>query len=276
MKPVSLLTATALAALLASLAHPVFASPQACSGLANTGFPNTLITQAQWQAAGVVILPTGVLPAHCEIQGKINQRVGADGKNYAIGFHLRLPEAWNGRFFFQTQGGNDGNLGSGDGTPGGGAPSTVNQGYATVTTDAGHVPENVPVIGGQLYGLDPQTRVDYGYNSDGTVGRLSKQIIAAYYGSSPRYSYIMGCSNGGRHAMVASQRFPHLFDGYVAGDPGFNLPSAGCGAWDPAFASVAPLHSDGKPIHRSPSPADLTLVANGVAALRQAGRPQTA
>lgn len=266
MKPVSLLTTTALAALLASLAHPVLASPQACAGLANTGFPNTLITQAQWQAAGVVTLPTGVLPAHCEIQGKINQRVGADGK-HAIGFHLRLPKAWNGRFLFQTQGGNDGNLGTGDGTPGGGAPSTVNQGYATVTTDAGHVPENVPVIGEQLYGLDPQARVDYGYNSDGTVGRLSKQIIAAYYGRSPRYSYIMGCSNGGRHAMVASQRFPHLFEGYVAGDPGFNLPAAAVAeAWDTqAFASVAPLYSDGKPIlSQSFSNDDLTLVANAV------------
>lgn len=31
-----------------------------------------------------------------------------DGKAYAIGFEMRLPNAWNGRFFYQANGGTDG------------------------------------------------------------------------------------------------------------------------------------------------------------------------
>lgn len=40
------------------------------------------------------------LPGHCVVTGSINPRVGVDGKNYAIGFQLSLPDNWNGRFLF--------------------------------------------------------------------------------------------------------------------------------------------------------------------------------
>jgi feruloyl esterase len=43
----------------------------------------------------------------------------------------------------------------------------------------------------------------------------------------------MGCSNGGRDAMVAATRFADQFDGMVAADPGFNLPKAAIAQqWD--------------------------------------------
>ena len=49
-------------------------------------------------------------PAACIVKGAANERVGADGKAYALGFELRLPEAWNGRFLHQVNGGNDGEV----------------------------------------------------------------------------------------------------------------------------------------------------------------------
>ena len=43
------------------------------------------------------------MPALCQIVGKMNQRVSAvDGNAYSIGFEMRLPNAWNGRFFYQA------------------------------------------------------------------------------------------------------------------------------------------------------------------------------
>jgi pimeloyl-ACP methyl ester carboxylesterase len=39
-------------------------------------------------------------------------------------------------------------------------------------------------------------------------------------------SYIVGSSNGGRHAMVAASRYADQYDGFLAGAPGFNLPQA--------------------------------------------------
>ena len=48
-------------------------------------------------------------PAHCLVKGKMKERTGpVDGASYAIGFEMRLPVEWNGRFLYQANGGNDG------------------------------------------------------------------------------------------------------------------------------------------------------------------------
>jgi feruloyl esterase len=45
----------------------------------------------------------------------------------------------------------------------------------------------------------------------------AKRIIAAYYGTSVRYSYWNGCSNGGGEGLMQAQRFPDEFDGIISG-----------------------------------------------------------
>ena len=55
---------------------------------------------------------TPALPEHCEVMGRLNDRLGANGQRYAIQFRLRLPSAWNGRFFFQGGGGTNGVVGN--------------------------------------------------------------------------------------------------------------------------------------------------------------------
>src|ERR1700683_1602849 len=47
------------------------------------------------------------IPSHCQADGMINERTGADGKTYGIGFSLALPDDWNNRFLFQGGGGYD-------------------------------------------------------------------------------------------------------------------------------------------------------------------------
>jgi Tannase and feruloyl esterase len=133
-----------------------------CAELKQAPIPNTTITLAQAQPASA----NPPAPAQCEIVGKINERMGQDGKPYAIGFRLRLPVDWNGRFFFQGGGGLDGSIGNALGAVGiGQADNAISRGYAVVSTDAGHTSETAPVIGGALFGFDPQARVDYGYNA---------------------------------------------------------------------------------------------------------------
>ncbi|WP_345057829.1 tannase/feruloyl esterase family alpha/beta hydrolase [Arthrobacter methylotrophus] len=73
---------------------------------------------------------------------------------------------------------------------------------------------------------DPQARLDYGYNAVATLTPMAKSMIAQVYGKAPDRSYFGGCSNGGRHAMVAAAAFGNAYDGIVAGDPGFHLPKA--------------------------------------------------
>ena len=230
----------------------------ACDELMTAPLASTRITLARVNPPSA----TAALPEHCELEANINERTGADGKRYAIGFHLRLPVGWNGRMYFQGGGGLDGSLGN---ALGGGAFS---KGYAVVSTDAGHRSEAVPGIGGALFGLDPQARLDYGYNALDVATRTAKRIIELHYGRKPSYSYFVGCSNGGRQAMMAAERFPEYFDGIVAGDPGFNLPEAALAqAWDAqAFAKATTvLDVNGQPyLPAAFSDQDLMLVSKTV------------
>ena len=202
-----------------------------CPALASAVIDDTQITLATLQPA------TATAPEHCEVIGAINQRVSrVDGQTYAIKFHLRLPSAWNKRFFYTGGGGTDGSLGTAL-TP------QLNQGYAVVSTDSGHdnAVNTSVVAGANQFGFDPQARSDYGYNGPAEVTENAKALIKKYYGEKPRYSYFVGCSEGGREALALSQRYPDFFDGVVAGNPGMDLPKAALAhPWDAqAFARAA-------------------------------------
>ena len=67
---------------------------------------------------------------------------------------------------------------------------------------------------------DPALRVSFGYTSEHALAQAAKAIIAAYYGTPPRYSFFDGCSGGGREALVEAQRYPKDFNGILAGAPG--------------------------------------------------------
>ncbi len=105
---------------------------------------------------------------------------------------------------------------------GGGAQThALAQGFAVLSSDAGHAGNQNP-----LFGLDPQARLDYGYQAVGTLTPMAKALIREAYAKLPDRSYIGGCSNGGRHVLVAAARYADQYDGFLAGDPGFNLPQA--------------------------------------------------
>ena len=251
---------------------PTEAARLSCAGITTAALnqANLTITAAETIAASAVAPsdPSQAVPAHCRVQGQLNLRNSpVDGKAYAIGFEVRLPDVWNGRFFFQGGGGTDGAINPALGALLGGGASTngLSMGFAVVSTDGGHTSESAPIVGGSLFGLDPQARVDYGYNAVGTVTPIAKEIVKRRYGKGADHSYFVGCSNGGRQALIAATRFADQFDGIVAGNPGFNLPQAAVQhAWDnQAFASVAPAYTDGKPIiSQAFSNADMNLVAN--------------
>lgn len=89
-----------------------------------------------------------------------------------------------------------------------------------ISSDAGH---SSPA---PFWGLDPQARLDYGYQAVGSLTPMAKNLIKVAYGRVPDRSYFGGCSNGGRHALVAAARFADQYDGILAGAPGFHLPKA--------------------------------------------------
>jgi len=234
-RPTSRLTAVACTVVLAAFGGGNHGLPQlpeatgailsSCTDLVSTfSFANTTIRSAVHVEAGTLKVAGTQVGAHCLVKGEMYRRTSAvDGQSYAIGFEMRLPVAWNGRFFYQANGGIDGFVATATGAVNGGPGLTnaLQKGFAVISSDAGHMQDQNPA-----FGIDPQARLDYGYQAAAKLTPMAKRLIAAAYGKPPDRSYFGGCSNGGRHAMVAMTRLPGEYDGFLAGAPGFRLPLA--------------------------------------------------
>lgn len=196
-----------------------------CASLA-TGFSfaNTTVTASSVVAAGTLTNGGQPVGEHCLVTGSMNQRVSTvDAQTYAIGFEMRLPKDWSGRYLYQGNGGTDGVVSSAVGGFSGGGPlkNGLQQGFAVISSDAGHNNAQNP-----LFGIDPQARLDYGYQAVASLTPMAKALVKAAYGRGPDRSYFGGSSNGGRHTMVAAARYAKDYDGFLAVSPGFNLPKA--------------------------------------------------
>jgi len=266
-------TATGASTGAASAASPTAA---ACRALAQRSAGLAVISRAELVAAGPLPptpgpprppAPPVQLPEHCLVQGALAPRTGAAGRHYQIGFQIRLPTHWNGRFLYQGGGGLDGIVQPAIGNVGLASKPALARGFAVVSTDSGHQGFDAS------FGFDQQARLDFAYAAIGKVTAEAKHIIDRFYGRQPRYSYFVGCSNGGREAMMAAQRFPYDFDGIVAGDPGFDLSAAAVEeVWDiDQFTKVAPHDAHGRPI-LSGAFTDAQLAAVSAAVLRQCDR----
>lgn len=201
-------------------------------------------------------------PAHCKVNGVANERTGIDGRQYAVGFEMRLPADWNQRFLHQVNGGNDGKV-----VPALGAlpiwpQNALQRGYAVISSDAGHRDDDpandaAGLAKSNVFGLDPQARRDYGYAANDTMFTVAQGLMRAHYGRAPARNYMAGCSNGGRHALVAATRYGDRYDGILAGAPGLNLPKAAVQhAWDVQSWQMADPD-----IRKAFSPDDMKLVA---------------
>ncbi len=209
---------------IAQLAEARPATLLSCTDLAaKISFPNTRITAAETVAAGTLTVAGKPIAEHCRVTGRMHERVSTvDGQNYAVGFEMRLPRDWNGRFFYQANGGLDGVVSTAVGALGGGPlGNALQMGFAVLSSDAGHAGSLGP-----FFGLDPQARLDYGYQAVGKLTPMARSALQTAYGKGPDRSYLGGCSNGGRHAMVAASRYADQYDGIIAGNPGTRLPLA--------------------------------------------------
>jgi feruloyl esterase len=227
----------------------------ACAALTKLQIPGLAltITKAEWFGAGAPLPPSGrgapppavKLPAYCRVDGVLDKRVGADGKNYGIGFALALPGEWNGRFLFQGGGGLNGSVQMPLGAVATGGTSALARGFAVVSTDTGHTGTGFDAS----FMQEQQALLDFAYQAVGRVAVLAKQIIRQHYAKAPDRSYFAGCSTGGREAMLMTQRHPTYFDGVIAGAPAMRTAYSGIGdEWVATMLNtVAPKDASGKP-----------------------------
>ena len=120
-----------------------------------------------------------------------------------------LPsKEWNGKFQFVGGGGWAGVISYAA------MASALQEGYATASTDTGHVGGNA------LFAIDhPEKLVDFAYRAVHESTVQAKAVLAKYYGQPQRLSYWNGCSTGGRQGLMSVQRYPEDFDAVVAGAP---------------------------------------------------------
>lgn len=125
-------------------------------------------------------------------------------------FGLFLPDGWNERFLAVGNGGFAGGINWMSMADG---PS---YGFASMSTDTGHSGTFLDMS----FALNSDERkADWGWRAMHESVVLAKEIVSAYYGAAPAYSYFTGCSTGGRQAMKEVEMFPEDFDGVMAGCP---------------------------------------------------------
>ena len=188
-----------------------------------------------------------MLPAHCRVNGIVDKRTGADGKTYGIRFAVALPDNWTGDFLQQGGGGLNGTVGEPIGNQAVGDKPALARGFAVASSDTGHQSTGGGFDGSFMQ--DQQAALDFEFVAIGRLTVLAKQIIAAYYGKPPAHSYYVGCSTGGREAMIMSQRYPLYFDGIVVGSPAMRTGHSNLATRTVTVAlnSVAPKDANGKP-----------------------------
>ena len=242
MRTTVLLTAGVL---IFSLAAPAFAddtpvtkvAATECAAMAALRLPDVAISAATAVPAadkGRVRVP------HCKVTGVISTE---------IRFDVLLPDTWNRRF---AMGGGGGFVGSVQNQ----FVDVVNRGYATAGTDTGH---QSPGMAAGWALANPERQINYGFLGVHRTAEVAKAIVRAYYGSDSAYSYFLGCSNGGRQALMEAQRYPADFDGIVSGAPAYDFTRIAASFVTHAKATFPdPSNLTTSTV----SPADLALVAS--------------
>jgi feruloyl esterase len=144
------------------------------------------------------------VPAFCRVLATLRPSTDSD-----IKVEVWLPSSgWNGKYQAVGNGGWAGVISYSALAEG------VKRGYATSSTDTGHVGASGSFALGH-----PEKLIDFGYRSVHEMVLKSKTIVETFYGTAPVHSYWNGCSTGGRQGLMEAQRYPGDFDGMLAGAP---------------------------------------------------------
>jgi len=205
------------------------AEEDSCQKLTGLAIPDVKIIFAQPVNAGDfagprtpnsgrdLTAPYKNVPAFCRVVAIAKPKPDSE-----IRLEVWLPLAgWNGKLQGLGNGGFAGQieyLGLG---------AAVTKGYTATATDAGH--QGSPGDASWARG-HPEKVTDFGHRGIHEMTLVAKATVNAFYGKNAQRSYFVGCSDGGREALMEAQRYPADYDGILAGDPANN--------WTPLFATA--------------------------------------
>ncbi|MES1258008.1 MAG: tannase/feruloyl esterase family alpha/beta hydrolase, partial [Acidobacteriota bacterium] len=183
-----------------------------CEKLTGASLPGVRILSATPVPSGPFEIPggqgrvfAGDVPAFCRVVAVVPPEVR---------FELWMPDQWNAKLLAVGNGGLAGTISYGP------MLKPLHRGYATSSTDTGHV---ATTTNDGAWALGHYQRIaDFADRAVHVMAEADKVILAAYYGDAPAHSYFNGCSQGGHEALIEAQRYPGDFDGIIAGDPANN------------------------------------------------------
>ncbi len=198
---------------MSSLLLPAGAAAATCESLARLTLDNAKITIAQEVAAGAFVPPGAAarqggarsaaasgtarvyasLPAFCRVAATLTPSSDSD-----IKIEVWLPASrWNGKFQAVGNGGWAGSISYAA------LAGAVTAGYATASTDTGHVGNSGAFALGH-----PEKVTDFAYRAVHEMTVKAKAVIDAFYGTRPTLSIWNGCSQGGRQGIAEAVRYP--------------------------------------------------------------------
>jgi hypothetical protein len=205
---------TIVSAVFIAATFDVLSHGQSVPAPATAPFTDPVVTMAQADCTagklGDAITPrwipaTDVLPARCEIDGRIG----------AINFRVWLPAEWNRRAVQLGGGGMNGVIPDLRGSQ---FPilgrSPAQWGFATYGSDSGHQ-ASAP----RDWALKDEAIHDLGYMQMKKTHDAAMALIERAYGQRPRFNYFTGNSQGGREALTVAARYPADYNGVIANVP---------------------------------------------------------
>lgn len=191
---------------LLSAAASAQASTERCTALVGARFGHGAVTSVKSFAPGREKASTAMCRAQVRLQPTPNSDIRAE---------VWLPEQWNGKLLSWGGGGFSGGIAQSEGF----MNTAAANGYATTTSDIGHVVSATA----RWAHKNPDKVVDFGHRANHLIAVASKQLIQAFYRTPVLRAYFQGCSGGGREALMEANRYPEDYDGIIAGSPAMNF-----------------------------------------------------
>ena len=140
------------------------------------------------------------IPPVCAI--RIN---GSTAEGSSFGFAALLPDSWNNRILAATPD---------NGIEWPAMSAGLKYGFAVIGSNSGH-----DVVNYDDSWVSPEGLIDWGYRAMHESTVLGKALVKEWYGSASQYSYLAGCSTGGRQSFKSAQVYPEDYNGILAGAP---------------------------------------------------------
>jgi feruloyl esterase len=147
------------------------------------------------------IPPYSALPAFCRVAATLKPSASSD-----VRMEMWLPiDGWNGHFRGTSPNGLGGVVNYNAMAVG------LTDGFAVASTDTGHQG------GDTVWMLNTEKVTDFAGRAMHETTVAGKALATAYYGTAPRYSYMIECGGGSAAALHEVQKYPADYNGIVVG-----------------------------------------------------------